>query len=420
MARAQIVEFGAVRKNLAYAEVKFYETDANGEKTSTAATLYSASTGSTERDNPQTLDENGQLSVACYAEASVIAVVTNLPASVNRQVQSLTLDPLQYPLPVTNAALAGAAGTEAAEDAAVAAAADAASSASDAADAAADAAAVLAAATGLNFLTGTSTTSLTVTGTGNKVLTTQSGKGWAQGQRLRISSDDSTKINDGTVVSYSGTTLTLNVTDVVAGTGTHADWNISVIGEKGSSGAGSGDLLSTNNLSDLTNAGTARNNLGLGSSAVENSFFVQEKTGTIATVLTTTTKIPQDDTIPQSTEGTEAVTVSITPKATTNKLLITVSIPVSFSAGGAAGVIALFKDSDTSAIAVAPFGMADNGLMYTALLQHEMDAGSTSAITFKARIGSFFTGTLTINGVSGSRKYGGILKASITVVEVKQ
>lgn len=40
-----------------------------------------------------------------------------------------------------------------------------------------------------------------------------------------------------------------------------------VIAEKGAAGAGSGDMLAANNLSDLTNAATARNNLGLGSAA---------------------------------------------------------------------------------------------------------------------------------------------------------
>jgi hypothetical protein len=39
----------------------------------------------------------------------------------------------------------------------------------------------------------------------------------------------------------------------------------------GSSGGGTGDLVSTNNLSDLTNAGTARTNLGLGTASTSAS-----------------------------------------------------------------------------------------------------------------------------------------------------
>ena len=71
-------------------------------------------------------------------------------------------------------------------------------------------------------LTGTSTTSLTV-GTGAQVFTTQSGKQWALGQRLRAASDDGTSfIMDGEVTAYSGTSLTIDV-DYTEGAGTHAD-----------------------------------------------------------------------------------------------------------------------------------------------------------------------------------------------------
>lgn len=40
-----------------------------------------------------------------------------------------------------------------------------------------------------------------------------------------------------------------------------------IIAQKGAAGAGTGDMLGANNLSDLTNAATARNNLGLGTAA---------------------------------------------------------------------------------------------------------------------------------------------------------
>ncbi len=42
-------------------------------------------------------------------------------------------------------------------------------------------------------------------------------------------------------------------------------WDL--IAEKGAAGAGTGDMIAANNLSDLTNAATARNNLGLGTAA---------------------------------------------------------------------------------------------------------------------------------------------------------
>jgi len=117
-----------------------------------------------------------------------------------------------------------------------------------------------AAVTGTALITATSTTSLATTGTGNKTWTIQSGRGFVMGQRLRAASDDGTKINEGLVTSYSGTSLIINV-DYVSGTGTHADWNISVAGDRGASGAGSGDMLASQNLNDVASKPTAFNTI---------------------------------------------------------------------------------------------------------------------------------------------------------------
>jgi hypothetical protein len=103
----------------------------------------------------------------------------------------------------------------------------------------------------------TSATSFAI-GTGSMAFTTQTGLAWLPGARARASSLASgANYMEGIVTAYSGTTLTVNISKV-AGSGTHADWQISLAGDPGS-----GDLLSTNNLSDLSNAATARSNLGL-------------------------------------------------------------------------------------------------------------------------------------------------------------
>lgn len=61
---------------------------------------------------------------------------------------------------------------------------------------------------------------------------------------------------------------------------TNLKWELMV--SKGDSGSGTGDVVSTNNLSDLTSFSTARSNLGLGTVAVENIVPVS-KGGTGAT-----------------------------------------------------------------------------------------------------------------------------------------
>ena len=48
-----------------------------------------------------------------------------------------------------------------------------------------------------------------------------------------------------------------------------AKWGL--VAQKGAAGAGTGDMLGANNLSDLTNTATARNNLGLGTAATQAS-----------------------------------------------------------------------------------------------------------------------------------------------------
>jgi hypothetical protein len=104
----------------------------------------------------------------------------------------------------------------------------------------------------------TSATSFAIA-TGSKIFATQAGLAWLPGARARVSSLAGGGVNyvEGVVTAYSGTTLTVNVSKVV-GSGTHTDWQISLAGDPGS-----GDLLSTNNLSDLASAGTARGNLGV-------------------------------------------------------------------------------------------------------------------------------------------------------------
>lgn len=107
----------------------------------------------------------------------------------------------------------------------------AAASATAAASSAASAAASVAA------LSATSTTSLAI-GTGAKTFTTQSGKLFVAGQFLQIASNaNANNYMHGTVTSYSGTSLVMNITDV-GGSGTKNDWNISISGPQGAAFSG--------------------------------------------------------------------------------------------------------------------------------------------------------------------------------------
>lgn len=138
------------------------------------------------------------------------------------------------------------------------------------------------------------------------------------------------------------------------------------------------------------------------------------QTGAVATG---TTIIPQDDTIPQITEGDEYMTVAITPTSAGSTLEVDVSIMTTNSVL-TWNIAALFRDSTANALASAMvFGAgATTGGFIT--FRHRVSAGSTSATTFRVRAGGSAAGTTTFNGVSGGRQLGGVMASSITVTEV--
>lgn len=109
-------------------------------------------------------------------------------------------------------------------------------SAASASAAAAAASAASAAAIAGAFV-GTSATSLAV-GTGTKVFTTQTGEQYSAGIWMTaVSQATPSDWMFGQVISYSGSTLTLDV-QAKNGTATHADWNLSLTGARGVPGTG--------------------------------------------------------------------------------------------------------------------------------------------------------------------------------------
>lgn len=138
-----------------------------------------------------------------------------------------------------------------------------------ASSAAAAAASAAEAAASVESLAGTSSTSITI-GAGVHVFTTQSDKAFNNAFLFVSSAANPANYLSGTA-TYSGTTLTLTVAaSGVGGSGTLSDWIIQVsgvvgaTGPEGPAGAGSGDMLKTENLSGLANYTTARTNMGLG------------------------------------------------------------------------------------------------------------------------------------------------------------
>jgi hypothetical protein len=142
--------------------------------------------------------------------------------------------------------------------------------------------------------------------------------------------------------------------------------------------------------------------------------MANSQTGTVATGTTT---IPQDNTIPQNTEGDQYMTLSYTPTSASSKLQIDVAAFGSSSAN-CSMVIALFQDSVANALAATTqYSVGGPTNNYAQTLKHTMTAGTTSAILFKVRIGLDNAGTFTFNGRGGNQLFGGVGASSITVTE---
>lgn len=104
----------------------------------------------------------------------------------------------------------------------------------------------------------TSTTSRTL-GTGSMTVTTQTGLAYVAGTRVRLSSAASptTHYMEGVVTAYNSGTGSLTFTsDLFAGSGSRADWNITLAGDRGSQGATGAGYAATSTTSLLIGTGT--------------------------------------------------------------------------------------------------------------------------------------------------------------------
>jgi hypothetical protein len=141
---------------------------------------------------------------------------------------------------------------------------------------------------------------------------------------------------------------------------------------------------------------------------------VNVQTGAVATG---TAVIPTDDTIPQQTEGTQFMSLAITPTDVNNILIVEVVAMLS-PANNVDLSGALFQDATANAVATSIQGVL-NGDMVIDNFRHYMVAGTTSATTFKYRSGGGAGATITFNGQSSARKHGGRLASSITITELR-
>lgn len=154
--------------------------------------------------------------------------------------------------------------------------------------------------------------------------------------------------------------------------------------------------------------------------AATSGVVLQMVSNSTAVASAASTTIPFDNTIPQSGEGTEVLTVTITPTLNNSRLVIEALVPCSCSTT-ANIVLALFKDADANAIAAIFQSQAAATYPNQVAITHEQASGSTAAMTFKIRIGTSTGAELGINGTDGgagvTQMLGGVMKVWLRVTE---
>ena len=129
--------------------------------------------------------------------------------------------------------------------------------------------------------------------------------------------------------------------------------------------------------------------------------------------------IPTDNTKPQSSEGIEVLTASITPSSSTNNVFVEARLNGSMAGSGTI-VMSLFKGSGADALAttfVSAEGVAGTPLGLT----FQDSPSTTSLTTYKIRAGYVSTGNgyYVNGGGDGSALFGGTVASWIKLTEIK-
>ena len=135
-----------------------------------------------------------------------------------------------------------------------------------------------------------------------------------------------------------------------------------------------------------------------------------------------TAVIPQDDTIPQNTEGTEIINVSITPRFATSVIM------VKFVGQGQLATVdnlvaAIFRDAIANAIVAQLVGAevgTSTGMRGNFSIIHQDSPATTSPVAYKVRVGPASAGTMRMNGNTSGRFFGGTSKAVLLLQEIRQ
>jgi hypothetical protein len=146
------------------------------------------------------------------------------------------------------------------------------------------------------------------------------------------------------------------------------------------------------------------------------STLVNRVSTTTGAVATGSTGIPVNDTVPTTSDGDQYMSLSITPQNANDILKVHVMFYGACSVGcQIVGMI--FQDSNTTALATCPQIWDVGNDMFELVCDWSLTAGTTSATTLKFYVGNSSAATVTFNGISGSRRYGGSIASGMWIEE---
>lgn len=175
-------------------------------------------------------------------------------------------------------------------------------------------------------------------------------------------------------------------------------------------------------LAKVARVGTTGQSLISGGTAADAAYgwtgVAQRVVTATSTVVSGTAQIPLDDTIPQVTEGTQFLAVTITPRNAASTLVVEANVFLSSSnaVNGVTGAIHLASAADAIAAASIPVGATAETILS---IRHSFVANTVAAIPVQLRLGGSGATTIHMNGSSaGARRFGGVAASSISVTEI--
>jgi len=128
--------------------------------------------------------------------------------------------------------------------------------------------------------------------------------------------------------------------------------------------------------------------------------------------------IPADNTIPQIGEGTELITVTITPKSAASTLMVEFYCPLVGNAVNQYNTFALFRDAGANALTAGMTTVIGVSYSTDFSLKFYVASGAAVATTFRIRYGTTAGTIHVLESQDGTITFGGVPQLSLTVTEI--